>query len=85
MFLNARRALANRAALSFVVTAVVKSITFIIIPPDAPCLTAKLFMQRQKILSAAWRPDADARAIREWAGVDDFATTWNQKQTHDRR
>jgi hypothetical protein len=29
------------------VFAVVKSITFIIIPPDAPCLVAMLFMQHE--------------------------------------
>lgn len=37
--LNARRALAKRAALCRVVTAVVKSITFIFVPPTASSLS----------------------------------------------
>ena len=47
--LNARRALANLAARSRAVTAVVKSITFIVLPPTTPKSTAMLFMQVDEI------------------------------------
>ena len=83
--MNASCALANLDALFLAVTAVVKSITFILFPPNAPIRWPMLFMQRHEISFASARGSYRLKEGGLAVSAEHFPTTFDGNPIHHRR